>query len=293
LSVVLARRGDRPVRSCPVRTVVALTVLAAALLATPPAGHAGSITMETTIKVEVGPTVKVTLTGRNKGNDTANDVAPSFRFDNAVRKGKLVDHLPPKGSQEWVVEFPVPEKKGRYPLLCTVSYTDPGFRGYSAVSASMVDVGGVFPARLRGSVSSIRLDSEGTLDVTIESAEPELHDYSVTAFLPDELGGIRDVGKVRASTKETGKLSIPITNHGALGGSRYPVYAIIRTTDGDHTTAAMLTGSIEVTSSTPWEWQSGLRWAAKILVAVWLLTEIGLRMRDRWWPAPGTPLPRT
>src|SRR5262249_32758982 len=153
--------------------------VAVALLAAPSGARAGSITLETTIKVEVGQMVKVTLTGRNKGNDTANDVTPSFRFENAVRKGKLVDHMPPKSSQEWTVEFPLPEKKGRYPLLCTVSYTDPGFRGYSAVSASMVDVGGVFPARLRGTVSSIRVDSDGKLELTLESAEPEPHDYSV------------------------------------------------------------------------------------------------------------------
>src|SRR5579875_2684322 len=104
----------------------------------------GAITLETT--------VRTTLAVRNTGTDAAHDVTPRLRFADVVRTGALVRDLPPGRAHEWTVEFPRPPAAGRYPLLLTVAYNDPGYRSFSAPSAALVDVGGVFPARVHGSV---------------------------------------------------------------------------------------------------------------------------------------------
>ncbi len=266
------------------RRTVRPGLLALAALVLARAAAAGEISLETTLKVDVGPAVKVTITVRNRGNDTAHDVGPRLRFNDAVRTGPLAQQIPPQGNHEWALEFPLPERPGRYPLLTTVSYTDPGFRGFSAVSATTVDVGGVFPARLRGTVSKISLgEGEGTLTVNIEADDTVERTVAVTVFLPDELGGLRDVGKVRTSRGQPRTLAVPVQNYGGLPGSRYPVYAVLRSTDDDHDTAALLLGTVEVTSSVAMiDWQAYLPHAAVALAVLFVLVEITLRLRERW-----------
>jgi hypothetical protein len=245
---------------------------------------AGEISLETTLKIDVGAAVKVTVTVRNRGNDTAHDVGPRLRFNDAVRTGPPVQQIAPTAKNEWVLEFPLPERPGRYPLLSTVVYTDPGFRGFSAVSSMTVDVGGVFPARLRGTVSKVSLgEGEATLTITVEADDAVERNVSVTAFLPDELGGLRDVGKVRTSRGQPRILTVQLQNYGGLPGSRYPVYAVLRSTDGEHDTAALLMGTVEVTSSVAMiDWQPYLPHVAVALAVLFVLVEITLRLRERW-----------
>ncbi len=275
------------------REAVRTGLLVLAVLALGRPAWAGEISLETTLKVDVAAAVDVTVTVKNRGNDTAHDVGPRLRFNDAVRTGTLVSQMPPQSNHEWKVQFPRPERSGRYPLLTTVAYTDPGFRGFSAVSATTVDVGGVFPARLRGSVSKVSLEDRGSLKVTVEGDDPTERTVTVTAFLPDELGGVRDLGRLRTSRGQPRTLDVPIQNYSGLPGSRYPVYAVLRITDGDHETAALLLGTVEVTSSVVMvDWQGYLPHAAVALAVLFGLVEVTLRLRERLG-RPQTPPRRT
>jgi hypothetical protein len=268
-------------------------VLLAVALALPASAHAGAITLETTLRTTVAEDVKATVLVRNTGTDTAHDVRPRVRFEDAERLGELVRELPPRSSHEWTVDFPRPATRGRYPLLVTVSYNDPGFRGFSAVSATLVDVDGVFPGRFHGSVSKLSVDAEGTLTIVLVNDDTVAHEAHLSVFLPDELGGVRDVGVQQQPPGQARTITVPIRNHGALAGSRYPVYAVVRV-DAEPHSAALLVGTVDVITSTAIDWQAYLPRSALVLAIAFLVTEITLALLAWWRPDPGaTPPPRT
>jgi hypothetical protein len=276
---------------------VTRTLLAAALLLTAPRLLlAGTISIETSINTEVGDTVRTRVSLRNLGTDAAHDVVPRARFGEQERTGALESTLPPRGSHEWTFEFPRPERKGRYALLATVAYTDPGFRASSAVSAQLVDVGtkgAVFPLRLRGRIDPIDLETDGELVVSAEPEGTTPQGLVVGLLAPDELGGWREVSRVEPSAGKPSKITIPIHNNGALPGSNFPVYAIFRGEDADHVTAAMLVGTVSVSAALTSKWQAYLPYGAVLLAALYAAVEISLRVRGRRGAAPQTSQPET
>src|SRR5579885_1840241 len=191
----------------------------------------GAITLETTLRSTVAETtVRTTLAVRNTGTDAAHDVTPRLRFADVVRTGALVRDLPPGRAHEWTVEFPRPPAAGRYPLLLTVAYNDPGYRSFSAPSAALVP------------------------------------------------------GKART-------LALPLQNHGGLAGSRYPVYAVVQLTDGEHETAALVSGQVTIVSALAVDWGSYLPRAAAALAVLWAVAALTLALRRRR-PPRVAPAPR-
>src|SRR5581483_7623055 len=216
----------------------------------------GAITLETTLRTTVAEaTVRTTLAVRNTGTDAAHDVTPRLRFADVERTGALVRDLPPGRAHEWTVEFPRPPAAGRYPLLLTVAYNDPGYRSFSAPSAALVDVGGVFPAPVHGSVPPLAVGS--------------------VELMP---------GKART-------LALPLQNHGGLAGSRYPVYAVVQLTDGEHETAALVSGQVTIVSALAVDWGSYLPRAAAALAALWAVAALTVALRRRR-PPRAAPAPR-
>jgi hypothetical protein len=161
------------------------------------------------------------------------------------------------------------------------------------VSATLVDVDGVFPGRFHGSVSKLSVDAEGTLTIVLVNDDTVAHGVHLSVFLPDELGGIRDVGVQQQPPGQARTITVPIRNHGALAGSRYPVYAVVRI-DADPRSAALLVGTVDVITSTAIDWQAYLPRSALVLAIAFLVTEITLALLAWWRPDPGaTPPPRT
>lgn len=270
--------------------------VAALLLTAPRLLPAGTISIETSLNTEVGDTVKTRISLRNLGTDPAHDVVPRARFGDEERTGALESTLPPHGSHEWTFEFPRPERKGRYALLATVAYTDPGFRASSAVSAQLVDVGpkgAVFPLRVRGKMEPIDLETDGDLVVNAEPEGAAPQALVVGLLAPDELGGWREVTRVEPSAGKPSKITIPIHNNGALPGSNFPVYAIFRAEDGDHASAAMLVGTVAVSAALTSKWQAYLPYGAALAVALYAAVEISLRLRGRRGVAPPASQPET
>jgi hypothetical protein len=274
------------------RTLLASTLL----LLAPRLLLAGTISIETSLNTDVGDMVRTRVTLRNLGSDPAHDVVPRARFAEEERVGALESTLPPRGSHEWTFEFPRPERKGRYALLATIAYTDPGFRASSAVSAQLVDVGpkgAVFPLRLRGKVEPVDLDTDGELLVTADPEGSTPGALIVGLLAPDELGGWREVSRVEPAPGKPSKITVPIHNNGALPGSNFPVYAIFRADDGDHVSTAMLVGSVAVSAALASKWQGYLPYGAVVLAALYAAVEITLRMRGRRRPTPPTAQPET
>lgn len=243
------------------------------VLALPALARAGAITLETTLRTTVGPTVQVTVAIRNTGSDVAHDVRPRARFLGEERTGEIARQIGPGGSQEWTFDFPRPATRGRFPLLVTVPYADPGFRGFSALSATTVDVDGVFPGRFRGGVSRLAIDTDATMTVTIVNDDAIARKARLGVFLPDELGGFRDLGPYDFAPGKTVTIPVPVRNHGALAGSRYPAYAVI-TVDDDPRTATLLSSMVDVVASVAIDWQVYLPRAAIVLGACWVAVEI-------------------
>lgn len=236
------------------------------------------VTLLPTVRADgVGTVVRV----RNRGNDAANDVIPRVRFEGAARNG-LPEKLPAGKSHDWTVELPRPPRDGRYPLLVTVSYNDGGYRGYSAVSAALVDVGQAPPAGVRGSVTPLALDVEGRLAVTVQNDDPAPRRLTAGVLLPEELGGWQDAGRVDAVPGKPATLSIPVQVHGALAGSSYGVQVVVRAATADTETATLIPGTIRVVAAAPVDWKTRLRQVALLLAALFLAAEIGLAAR-RWW----------
>ncbi len=252
----------------------------------------GAITLETTLRTTVAEaTVRTTLAVRNTGTDAAHDVTPRLRFADVERTGALVRDLPPGRAHEWTVEFPRPPAAGRYPLLLTVAYNDPGYRSFSAPSAALVDVGGVFPARVHGSVPPLAVDSEGTLTIVLVNDDSVSHAARLGVLLPDELGGPRAVGSVELMPGKARTLALPLQNHGGLAGSRYPVYAVVQLTDGEHETAALVSGQVTIVSALAVDWGSYLPRAAAALAVLWAVAALTVALRRRR-PPRAAPAPR-
>ena len=255
---------------------LALLVLLAA------APSRASITLDVTLLPAVradgvGTVVRV----RNRGGEAANDVIPRVRFEGAVRNG-LPEKLLPGKSHDWTVDLPRPPRDGRYPLLVTVSYNDAGYRGYSAVSAALVDVGNAPPIGVRGSVAPLSLDVEGRLAVTVNNDDPSARKLTAGVLLPEELGGWQEIGRVDAVPGKPGALSIPVQVHGALAGSTYGVQVVVRASTADTETATLLPGTIRVVAAAPVDWKTRLQQLAIWLAALFVVAEIGLAAR-RWW----------
>lgn len=257
---------------------------------------AGTISIETSLNTEVGDTVKTRISLRNLGTDPAHDLVPRARFGDEERTGALESTLPPRGSHEWTFEFPRPERKGRYAFLATVAYTDPGFRASSAVSAQLVDVGpkgAVFPLRVRGRMEPIDLETDGDLIVNAEPEGSTPQALIVGLLAPDELGGWREVTRVEPAAGKPSKITIPLHNNGALPGSNFPVYAIFRAEDADHTSTAMLVGTVAVSAALTSKWQAYLPYGAGLAIALYAAVEISLRLRGRRGAAPTASQPET
>ena len=218
---------------------------------------------------------------RNRGGDAANDVIPRVRFEGAVRNG-LPEKLLPGKSHDWTVELPRPPRDGRYPLLVTVSYNDGGYRGYSAVSAALVDVGQAPPVGIRGSVAPLALDVEGKLAVTVQNDDPAPRRLTAGVLLPEELGGWQEAGRVDAVPGKPATLSIPVQVHGALAGSSYGVQVVVRAASADSETATLLPGTIRVVAAAPVDWKERLRQLAVAMGVLFVVVEVVLAAR-RWW----------
>lgn len=259
------------------RVVAAALVV---LLAAAPSRAA--ITLDVTLIPAVGADgVGTVVRVRNRGGDAANDVIPRVRFEGAVRNG-LPEKLLPGKSHDWTVALPRPPRDGRYPLLVTVSYNDGGYRGYSAVSAALVDVGAAPPVGIRGSVTPLALDVEGKLAVTVQNDDPAPRRLTAGVLLPEELGGWQEAGRVDATPGKPATLSVPVQVHGALAGSSYGVQVVVRAATADAETATLLPGTIRVVAAAPVDWKERLRQLAVAMAALFAVVEVGLAAR-RWW----------
>lgn len=243
---------------------------------------AGSISIETTLQASVGEKVKITVIVRNQGNDAARDVTPRMRFNGAQHFAPLVESLPPRAKREWTHEFPLPAEAGRYPLLVTIAYNDNGFRGFSAVSAHVVDVGGgAYPPRVGGRVEPLAIDTEGKLHMVLEGQGSSASEVRLRLHLPDELGGLIDMGKV-----PIGRITARLRNHGALPPSTYPVYAVVEADEDGHHTTALLLGTISVRTSAALGVQRHLPQVALVLAVLFVVAELAQRLRH-WSTARG------
>ncbi len=239
-----------------------------------------------TLDVMLVPAVRADAVGtvvrvQNRGGDVANDVIPRVRFEGAVRNG-LPEKLTPGSGHEWTVELPRPPHNGRYPLLVTVSYNDGGYRGYSAVSAALVDVGSSAPIGVRGSVAPLSLDVEGRLAVTVHNDLPTSRKLTAGILLPEELGGWQDLGRVDAVPGKPATLSVPVQVHGALAGSSYGVQVVVRATTAETETATLLPGTIRVVAAAPIDWKTRLQQIAIRLGVLFVVVEVALTAL-RWW----------
>ena len=258
---------------------VARRVVVAVLLACVRAPAGAAITLDVTLSPEVrADGVHVVARVRNRGTDAANDVIPRLRFENAARNGPP-EHMNPGDTHDWPVDFPRPEHDGRYPLVATVSYADNGYRGYSAVSAALVDVGAVVPSGIRGTVAPLAVDVEGSLVITVQNDDPTPRKLTAGLLLPDELGGWRDLGRVAATPGHPATLSAPVQVRGAVAGSAYGVQAVVRAVTGDVETAALLPGTIRVLSATPLDWKQVVQRVAIGLAVLFVVTEVVLGVR--------------
>src|SRR5262249_20491147 len=229
-------------------------VLLTALLV-PTMACAGSITLETTLTPQVAETVvKVTVAVRNTGTDTANNVKPRLRLGDEERTGDLVRELDPQKRREWSFEFARPTHPGRFPVLSTVAYNDGGFRSFSAISAATADVGEPVPARLHGTMESVELSGSARSKVSITNDADVARDVRIALALPEELGGWRDLGAQRQEPGQSRELRVAIENGGALAGSRYAVWAVARTTDGERETVQLFPAMATVTTPRTIDW---------------------------------------
>ncbi|MFN8545494.1 MAG: hypothetical protein U0807_14965 [Candidatus Binatia bacterium] len=239
--------------------------------------HAGSITLETTLSSQVGEAVRVTVLVRNTGSDVAHDVKPRILLGDASQAGELVRELAPQRRNEWTFDVARPARPGRYPLLATVAYNDAGFRGFSAVSAVTVDVEGAAPPALQGSLSSVALSGEGNVTLNVTNAASAARDVRLGLFLPDELGGWRDLGTVRLEAGKSRAVDARVQNAGALAGSRYAIYGVARVAGAERDTAQLFAATATVTQTRAIDWQGHLTEIALYLGAAFLLLEAALR----------------
>ena len=226
--------------------------LAAIFALLPVSGYSGYITMviETTITASTEK-VEVKITAQNNGDEPAYKVYPELQLGSEVAKLSAERRIAVKASRQWTYAF-VPGKAGlklhgTYPLLVTLHYHDSNMYPYSVpevVLFEMVKAGKVLP--FESKIETSEVFGSGEISLTLGNVLDRTLAGEVRVLLPIELTTENNPSTFELQANQTDQILYPITNKGALPGSRYKIFGITEFDDSGSHYCVLVSGMISV-----------------------------------------------
>src|SRR5262245_57062312 len=185
-----------------------------------------SLTMTPTATVADG-TLSVQLTVVNRGDEAAQTVVPTLRFQDREARGKGRSSLGPNETLEETLTLsaPAPElTNGRWPYRLAIDYTDANQYPFQALHVATVESGNPPPAKVVVSeIQAPALSSSGSYSVKVKNLTGSPRNAAVAVLVPEGLEVPGTPPQVSLNAWEEKAVAGAIVNRTAVAGSRYPV----------------------------------------------------------------------
>ena len=232
-----------------------------------------SLTMTPTATVADG-TLSVQLTVVNRGDEAAQTVVPTLRFQDREARGKGRSSLGPNETLEETLTLAAPElTNGRWPYRVAIDYTDANQYPFQALHVATVESGSPPPAKVVVSeIQAPALSSSGSYSVKVKNLTGSPRNAAVAVLVPEGLEVPGASPQVSLAAWEEKAVSGSIVNRTALAGSRYPVFVAVQYDDGSTHQTAVLQGLVEILAPRSFfaQQQRTLWIGAGILVVLWI-----------------------
>jgi hypothetical protein len=263
------------------RTTLALVT---ALLFVSPA-RAGTIALEISHRAELSDgELRVPLTLKNAGDESAHAVTPTLRFRGAEARGATAAVLPP--GQPYEVSLALPAAglaEGHWPYEIAVDYADANLYPFQALSLAVLTVGSPPLAKVAIlPVESPALAGQAKLDVTVKNVSATPQRLSLRVLAPDAIEAGVPGGELVLEPWQELEVPVQLTNRAALVGSRYPIFLAVEYEDGPVHQAVVAHTTVEVgPEAGPLGAGSRPLWIGAALLVVAIAALVGFRLRRR------------
>jgi hypothetical protein len=209
---------------------------------------ASFINFSTTLSSKVeGNDLNVSITSTNKGDESAFNVQAEL-----IAGGQKI--ATPKMAELRVGETYKTEnkfkltvnKKGLYPLILIMHYTDANQYPFSALSCQTYDLGNKSVPSLIVQLKSAQMSKKGNIKLAMKNSGDTSIKAKTWLVVPGELTVLEKEKEISLSSKSDKEVSFAVRNFSALAGSTYQVFAVTEFDTGDEHQTVISTGTIQV-----------------------------------------------
>ena len=226
--------------------------LTAILTLLPVLGYGGYISMVIQTTITASPQkVEVEITLQNKGDEAAYKIYPELQLGSSEAKLSPQQKMAVNDSRQWSHAFSPEEAglklNGTYPLLITLHYHDSNMYPASTpeiVLFEMVKAGKELPFESKIETSEV-LDF-GQVSLTLGNVLDRTLVGEVRVLLPIELTTENNSSTFELQANQTSQILFPITNKGALPGSKYKIFSITEFNDSGRHYCVLVSDMISV-----------------------------------------------
>jgi hypothetical protein len=194
-----------------------------------------------------GDVLNVSITTTNKGDESAFNVqAQLIAGEQKITAEKMAEL---RVNETYKIENRLKltaNKKGLYPLILVMHYTDANQYPFSALSCQTYDVGKTSVSSLMGQIKSAKISKKGKVTLTVKNTGDATVKAKTRLIAPAELTVEDKEKEIRLAPKSEKEVSFDVKNFSALAGSTYQVFALTEFDAKDEHQTVISTGTIEV-----------------------------------------------
>jgi hypothetical protein len=191
-------------------------------------------------------TVHVTIT--NNGDAAAQSIVPILRFREHNVRGNGVGSLGSRDKFQETLTLAVSGlAAGRWPFQVAIDYTDSNRHPFQALHVSTIDAGSQPSEQpIEASITVPPLAGSARARVVVKNLTNVARTATVQVFAATGLEVQDLVIPIDLDRGEEKSLTTTIVNRTALGGSRYPVFAVVQSAGGAGHQTVVAHGTIDV-----------------------------------------------
>lgn len=209
---------------------------------------ASYINFSTTLSAKVeGDSLSISIATTNKGNESAFNVqAELIAGGQNVTAAKMAEL---RVNETYKIENRIKltvDKKGSYPLILIMHYTDANQYPFSALSCQTYDFGQASIPAAMGQLKSAKISKKGNVTLAIKNTGDVLIKAKTRLVAPAELTIENKEKEISLEPKSDKEVSFTVRNFSALTGSTYQVFAVTQFDTRDEHQTVISTGNIQI-----------------------------------------------
>lgn len=216
------------------------------------ASFASFISIQTTTRSLVDENrINLEISLVNKGDEAAYNLQAEIVFESETYFTSKIPKLETNQMTSFKKSIEMsPSKRGDYPLIIVVHYTDANQYPFSALSCIIVsNKRDTPPSDIFGNMKAENFSTRGSLVLTVKNRGEKDISTSVRLFAPGELKITNPMQQVSMPARSQKEIIFDMENFSALRGSTYQLYATAEhAINGVHQTVIMQ-GSVAITES--------------------------------------------